>query len=56
MNKIEFTVEKIENGYLLRWLDGLVDQFSNVWFYKTSKALVEALELMLDLRLSTDKE
>ena len=53
MNKTEFTIEKIENGYLLKWIDGIADQFSHVRFYKTIKELVGAIELILDIRIPT---
>ena len=53
MNKIEYTVEKIENGYLLSWVSGTVDQYKHVWFYETTKELVGALEAILDAELPT---
>ena len=52
MNKTEFTVEKIENGYLLKWITGLTHQYLHVWFYETTKELVGALEIILDTKTS----
>ena len=48
--KIEFTVEIIENGYVLRWIDGLVNQFSHARYYKSPKYIADAIELLLSIK------